>query len=156
MARQSGVRRVLDHSATRYLVVGGSALLLDLGLLTLFYRGFGAPLWLATACGFWGSFAFNFTLQRRFAFGGQTPTGRALLRYCMLLAVNSLVNIVFVEAFERMGWGFAAGKIVVTVAQTFWNYLAYRHWVFAAPRDPAPAPPPEADHETTRPTTEEN
>ncbi|WP_164984127.1 GtrA family protein [Oerskovia turbata] len=156
MSRQSGVRRLLDHSATRYLLVGGSALLVDLGLLTLFYRGFGAPLWLATACGFWGSFAFNFTLQRRFAFGGQTPTGRALLRYCALLVVNSLVNIVVVEAFERMGWGFAAGKIVVTLAQTIWNYLAYRYWVFAAPGARAPGRPPEADQEPTRPTTQEN
>jgi putative flippase GtrA len=125
------VRAVLEHSAFRYLLVGGVAFLLDLGLLALTYRVLGAPLWLATAVGFWGSFAFNFTLQRRFAFGGATPTGPALWRYCVLLAVNSLANILVVGVFERLAWGYALGKVAVTVAQTVWNYFAYRYWVFA-------------------------
>lgn len=122
-----------DHSAVRYLVIGGGAFLLDLGLLTLAYRGIGLPLWLATQIGFWGSFAFNFTLQHRFAFGGVAPTGRALWRYVLLLAVNSLANVVVVELFERLGWGFVTGKFTVTVLQTVWNYFVYRYWVFGAP-----------------------
>ncbi|WP_171905270.1 GtrA family protein [Cellulosimicrobium cellulans] len=135
------MRAVLGHSAFRYLLVGGFAFLLDLGLLTLAYRVLGAPLWLATAFGFWGSFAFNFTLQRRFAFGGAMPTGPALWRYCVLLGVNSLANILVVGLFERLAWGYATGKVAVTVAQTIWNYFAYKHWVFAGHRT-APTPEP--------------
>jgi len=127
---QHAARRVIDHSAFRYLLVGGIAFAIDLGLLTLSYRAFGAPLWLATAIGFWGSFAFNFTLQRRYAFGGVVPAGAALWRYALLLVVNSVANMVVVEVFERLGWGYAVGKVSVTVAQTIWNYFAYRFWVF--------------------------
>ncbi|MBM7820876.1 putative flippase GtrA [Cellulosimicrobium cellulans] len=148
------MRTVLEHSAFRYLLVGGFAFLLDLGLLALTYRVLGAPLWLATAVGFWGSFAFNFTLQRRYAFGGAMPTGPALWRYGVLLAANSLANIAVVGVFEHLGWGFAVGKVAVTVAQTVWNYFAYRYWVFggrAAPTPPAddragPPLPVEHDH----------
>jgi putative flippase GtrA len=121
---------VSRHSAFRYLLIGGAAFFVDLGLLALGYRVLGLPLWLATGLGFWGSFAFNFTLQRRLAFGGVMPTGTALWRYGALLAVNTVANIVVVEVFERTGLGFATGKVVVTVAQTVWNYLAYRYWVF--------------------------
>jgi putative flippase GtrA len=136
---QSLTRAVLQHSAFRYLLVGGTAFLIDLGLLSLTYRVLGAPLWLATGVGFWGSFAFNFTLQRRYAFGGLAPTGSALWRYGVVLAFNTVVNMVVVEVFERLGWGFALGKLVVTAAQTVWNYFAYRYWVFdrVAPRDEA-------------------
>ncbi|MFJ4107262.1 GtrA family protein [Oerskovia enterophila] len=142
--------RLLQHSAVRYLGVGGAAFLLDLGLLTLAYRVFGAPLWVATGIGFWGSFAFNFTLQRRFAFGGQTPTGRALIRYCVLLGVNSAINILVVELFERAGWGFATGKLAVTAGQTVWNYFVYRYWVFSAGPSANTLPPA-----VETPTTEE-
>ena len=125
------VSAIFRYSTVRYLVVGGCSLLLDLGLLTLSYRVFGLPLEGATAIGFWGSFAFNFTLQKKFSFADASPTGRSLWRYCALLAVNSVVNIAVVALFEKLGWGFALGKIVVTGAQTVWNYFVYRYWVFA-------------------------
>ena len=122
---------IFRHSTVRYLLVGGCSLLLDLGLLTLSYRVFGLPLGVATAIGFWGSFAFNFTLQKKFAFANVSPTGRSLWRYCVLLVVNSIINIAVVALFDRLGWGFAVGKIAVTAAQTVWNYFVYRYWVFS-------------------------
>lgn len=135
----------LGHSAFRYLLVGGSAFVIDLGLLTLAYRGLGLPLGVSTAVGFWGSFLFNFGLQKRFAFGDASPTGRSLWRYGALLAINTVINIVVVDLFERLGWGFALGKTVVTVAQTVWNYFAYRHWVFARTAGDVDGAPPGDD-----------
>ena len=129
-----GLRALLDHSAVRYLLVGSLSFVVDLGVLTLCYRGLGTPLWVATAAGFWVSFFVNFGVQRRFTFAGtKHAVASSLWRYGGLLAVNTVANIVVVGAFERAGIGFAVGKVVVTVAQTVWNYLAYRYWVFAAP-----------------------
>lgn len=139
----------MHHSAVRYLAVGGVAFVIDLGVLTVCYDGIGMPLWVATGTGFWASFFFNFFVQRRFSFGG-TGAGVAtsFWRYGALLAVNTVVTMAVVEAFERGGPGFTVGKVVVTVAQTIWNYFAYRHWVFVARPDLEPDPAPErlADH----------
>ncbi|MBO3083858.1 GtrA family protein [Cellulomonas fengjieae] len=125
--------RLLDSSAVRYLGVGGLSFLIDLGLLALVYRVVGAPLWLATAAGFWGSVFANFWLQRRFAFGSDLPAGHALVRYGALLLVNTVINVVVVEWFQRAGLGYATGKATVTAAQTVWNYVLYRLWVFPRP-----------------------
>ena len=125
------VRTVFSHSSARYVIVGGLSLLLDLAILTLFYRVLGAPLGLATGIGFWGSVVFNFTLQKRFAFQRSGATGRSLWRYGTLLVINTVLNIIVVAIFQRVGWGFVYGKVVVTAAQTVWNYFAYRYWVFA-------------------------
>lgn len=129
----SPLRALLQHSAVRYLAVGGVAFGIDLGVLTLCFTVIGTPLWVATATGFWTSFFFNFFVQRRFSFASSGAVHRSFWRYGVLLAVNTVVTVVVVELFERSGLGFTAGKVVVTVAQTVWNYLAYRHWVFAAP-----------------------
>ena len=130
-------RTALSYSTVRYLVVGGLSFLLDLGLLTLFYRGFGVPLALATGIGFWGSVLFNFTLQKRFAFETRGATGRSLWRYGVLLAANSVIAIAVVTLFHSLGWGYVYGKVFVTAAQTVWNYFAYRSWVFAGSGDDA-------------------
>ena len=130
-----GIRGLLDHSVVRYLIVGGCSFLIDLGLLAFCYRIVGMPLWLATAAGFWTSFFFNFFIQRRFSFGGAGRVGASLWRYAALLGANTIITIVAVELSERSGIGFAVGKTLITVAQTIWNYLIYRHWVFAAATD---------------------
>jgi len=138
---EGAVRRLLDSSAVRYLVIGGLSFLLDFGLLALCYRVFGWPLWLATASGFLGSFFFNFFLQRRFSFRASTPLLGGVFRYSLLLAANTVATIVIVEFFERVGAGILIGKIIATVATTLWNFFLYKHWVFprTVPHLPEPA-----------------
>jgi putative flippase GtrA len=118
------------HPAVRYLAVGGCSFLIDLGVLTLCYTVLGTTLWFGTTAGFWVSFFFNFFIQRRFSFASSQAVGASFWRYGVLLAVNTVVTVVVVELFERTGMGFTTGKVVVTVAQTVWNYLAYRLWIF--------------------------
>lgn len=130
------MRTVLDHSAFRYLVVGTASFLVDLGVLAFCYTVVGLPLWVATATGFWVSFFFNFFVQRRFSFGASVSLGASAWRYGALLAVNTVLNVVVVELFERSGLGFATGKLVITAAQTVLNYFAYRYWVFASHQEP--------------------
>lgn len=131
-------RGLLASSAVRYLLVGGASFLLDLGLLALCYNVFGWPLWLATAAGFWGSFFFNFSLQRRFAFRTDTPMLGGVFRYSLLLGVNTLATIGIVWFFEEIGAGIVVGKVIATGATTVWNFFLYKYWVFPriVPRAP--------------------
>ncbi|WP_433874333.1 GtrA family protein [Sinomonas atrocyanea] len=123
-------KRFLRSSLFRYLFIGGLSFLVDLGLLALCYQVFGLPLWVATGAGFWGSFFFNYFLQRHFSFGGGGSALGGVLRYSGLLVVNTLAVMGIVQFFEFVGAGYVVGKVVATILTTGWNYFIYKHWVF--------------------------
>lgn len=125
------LQKLANHSAVRYLVVGGFSFALDLGLLALFKELLGWQLWIATATAFVTSFVFNYTAQRMFSFNSEAPHGRALVKYVILVAFNSAATVVIVGLVDLTPAGWATGKVLSTAATTFWNYFAYKNWVFA-------------------------
>ncbi|MFP3578292.1 GtrA family protein [Arthrobacter sp. fls2-241-R2A-200] len=133
------ITNFLSSSLFRFLVIGGLSFLLDLGLLTLCFQVFGWPLWLATGAGFWGSFFFNYFLQRYFAFGGGGTALGGVLRYSGLLAFNTVAVMGIVQLFQFMGLGFVAGKVVATIVTMGWNYFIYKHWIFPQKKQPKSA-----------------
>jgi putative flippase GtrA len=139
------VNRLVASSAVRYLAIGSLSFVLDFGLLALCYRVFGWPLWLSTATGFWGSFFFNFFLQRRFSFKSESSLMGGAFRYSILLGVNTVATIGIVGFFENVGAGILVGKLVATGATTVWNYFLYKHWVFSTTRLRDLARKPEGD-----------
>ncbi|MGG7509605.1 GtrA family protein [Plantibacter sp. YIM 135249] len=128
---------MLWNSGIRYLLVGASAFLVDIGMLALFYRVFGWELWVATAAAFLLSFVYTYTAQRVFAFGSAVPQGGALIRYAALVAFNTIATTLIVSLIDSTFAGWIGGKIVATVATTVWNYFAYRFWVFSPRFRPA-------------------
>lgn len=130
---RGGVVAVLArHSAVRYVIVGGLSFTVDAGGLLLLRDVVGLPAWLAAAISFLASFAVNYTLQRAFAFGGVAPYGSSLIKYVVLVIVNTVANSLIVAAFDALEAWFV-GKVIATVAMTVWNYFLYRYWVFRAP-----------------------
>lgn len=131
-------RSLLGHSAVRYLVAGGLSFLVDFGLLALFHEVFHWPTGIAAGVAFVASFAFTYTIQRTFSFGAETPHGRALLRYTLLVAANTVATMGIVALIDTTAAGWGVGKVVATIVTTAWNYFAYRYWVFAPTRTAAP------------------
>lgn len=125
------LRAVTRHSGFRYLVVGGSAFLVDLGLVALLHEGVGMAVWLASGIGFVLSFAYTYLVQR-LAFRSTAAHGGAVLRYSVLAAVNTVATAVIVQVLSTTVIAWVGGKVVATVVTTVWNYFAYRYWVFAS------------------------
>lgn len=130
----SQFRAIANHSAARYVVIGGASFLVDFILLALFFQVFGWPLWIATGIAFLTSFVFNYFLQRVFSFGSQASHATTLSKYIALLAFNTMATIGIVWLVDLTGWGWGAGKVTATVVTTGWNYFVYRYWVFAQPK----------------------
>ena len=151
MLTATGLMRALRGAPGRYLLIGTTSFALDLGLLTLCYRAAHLPLWLATGAGFWGSFAYNYLLQRRFAFSTRGPALGSLVRYSALLGFNTLATMGIVELAQATGPGYVVGKVAATCATTVWNYFAYQRWVFADPHPGQPTVQP-APLDLTDPT----
>ncbi|WP_431279739.1 GtrA family protein [Leifsonia poae] len=128
------MRRLLSHSAVRYLIAGGLSFLVDFGLLALLHNVLLWPVWLASGVAFLLSFAFTYTIQRMFSFLSSAPHGRAVLRYTILVIFNTLATIAIVSLINSSALGWIGGKVVATIVTTVWNYFAYRYWVFVDPR----------------------
>lgn len=124
------IHRVWHNSAFRYLFAGGTAFVVDAGMLAIFRELLGWQVWLATGVAFVLSFFFTYFIQRIFAFGSDLPHGKALFRYIVLVAFNTLatMGIVSLIALTPLGW--FAGKVMATGATTVWNFFIYRAWVF--------------------------
>ncbi|AMB57835.1 GtrA family protein [Microterricola viridarii] len=143
---RSALSRLFAHSGVRYLFAGGLSFLVDFGLLALFHVVFGWPTGIAAGVAFVGSFAFTYTIQRTFSFGAQTPHGRALVRYTLLVAANTLATMGIVALIDSTVAGWGVGKVVATIVTTAWNYFAYRYWVFAPTQTAAPDVEPETQN----------
>lgn len=133
-ARPHRMRAFFDNSAVRYLIAGGLAFIVDFGLLFLFHEVFGWATWLAAGTAFVVSFGFTYTIQRVFSFGSQVAHGPALIKYTLLVAVNTVATAIIVALVDQSPLSWAGGKVIATVVTTVWNYFAYRYWVFATPR----------------------
>jgi putative flippase GtrA len=125
------LRAATQHSGTRYLLVGASAFLVDLGLLALLHEVVGLPVWLASGLGFVLSFAYTYLMQR-FAFRSHASHRGAVLRYTALTCVNTVATALIVQVVSETQVGWVGGKVVATLATTVWNYFAYRYWVYAS------------------------
>jgi putative flippase GtrA len=117
-----------------YLVVGGVAFVVDLGLLILGRDVLGWPLGVAGAVAFWAGLAVSYLMQRFLTFRSHRSSWHSLWKYGTLVLVNSAATIVIIELFDRLGPGYVVGKFVATALTTVWNYAAYKYWVFASDR----------------------
>lgn len=132
-ARKSQARaggRGATGSILRYLVAGGVAFAIDFGLLTLAHVVFGWPTWLAAGTAFVVSFIFTYTIQRVFSFGSLTAHGPALIKYTLLVALNTVVTSIIVALADGSALSWIGGKVLATAMTTVWNYFAYRYWIF--------------------------
>lgn len=123
----------------QYLVIGVLTVGVDVGLLVLLRDGIGLPIPLAAALAFGTSVVVNFALNRLLhAGGGSGDLAGHVWRYGVLLSGNLLLTVVVLTAAERAGLPYLPVKLGIVAAMTCWNFLLYRHWVFA----PRPAVSP--------------
>lgn len=122
-----------DHSAVRYLVVGGFCFIVDVGLLWLAHDLIGIPLAIATPIAFLASFAVTYTTQRLVAFASDSKVVPSVARYTALVVFNTIATTGIVWSLDELTGNWFAGKVIAVVATTVWNYFAYRYWVFATP-----------------------
>jgi putative flippase GtrA len=114
----------------RFLVVGGTALFVDVGVLAGLRELADAPVVVATSAAVLASLAWNYTAQRRFTFSSGVALGTGLPRYLALVILNYVVTVGLVQAGAVSGAGYLSGKAAAVAVLTPTNFYAYRSWVF--------------------------
>lgn len=124
------LRAFWSLAPVRYLVVGGVAFLIDIGLLFVLFEVIGIPLAVSTPVAFLLSFAITFLMQRAFAFESGGRLVSSAVRYVLLVAANTVATTLIVTTGAAWGLPWEVAKVVAVASTTVWNYFAYRYWIF--------------------------
>jgi putative flippase GtrA len=122
----------LGPAALRFLLVGVVSAGTDLALLAGLHGVAGIPLLTATTLAFWASLVVNFALNRGWVFptAGGSARGQAV-RYLLLVGANYLATLALVGGLSAAGVPYMVAKLVALAAIACWNFVLYRHWIFA-------------------------
>ena len=117
---------------SRYLLVGGGAFLIDLGLVLATVHAM--PLLWANTLAFAVANLFNFYAGHRFVFRRPGDWATLWPAYRKVLGI-SLAGLVLSDALvlllvPGLGLPLALGKAVTAVVVLLWNYIARVHWAY--------------------------
>lgn len=114
-----------------YGLVGGSGVLLDLGLLIFLKE--------------WGGFSairavifsqilvvfYSFFLQKYWTFGNTAIPHRQFVRFVIMYGANYLIAIATMAIFhDYVGFDYKLVRIGTIALSVSWNFLLYKYWVF--------------------------
>jgi putative flippase GtrA len=122
----------------RYLLVGGSVYVLELGVILLAQQA-GASSVVAVGIAFWTGLIVSFVLQKFVTFSDKRTHTRVLAK--QFLAVSALVlwNFAFTLAVTKLLSSHLPPTVTRTIAlliTTLWNFYLYKTSIFRQPDNP--------------------
>ncbi len=124
--------KLLSRPFVRYLLVGGSAYILEL-LVIVIARIEGASNIVAVALSFWVGLVYSFILQKFFSFGDKRTHRKVLLPQMLMAAALVIFNFTFTIVITDLLQHVLPAIITRTVAiaaTTIWNFRLYKTRVF--------------------------
>ena len=120
------------HEFAKYTFVGCSGFVLDIGLLILFKEVFLLTATLAVILEQIVVLIYNFTLNKYWSFRNRAMPHKQLVRYLILAGWNYVFGVIMMYIFsDGMGYDYRFVRIVSVVIAVMWNFILYKHWVYA-------------------------
>ena len=115
----------------RYIIIGGSTFLLDIGLLYglteilgLYYLFSATSAWIIAT-------AVNYLLNKFWSFKSSSPHFYSSIKYAFLLGWNYFVMIAAMYIFvDRFGFYYIYVKIFIMTVIVCWNFFIYKNYVY--------------------------
>lgn len=122
----------------RYLFVGGTAFVVDFGLLAALTELFGIPYYISAAAGFIGGLTVNYVLSIIWVFDSAAKSKRDRMVEFLVFAIIGVVglglNALIIWFFtEKIGIHYMISKIISTITVFVWNFLGRRTLVTYSP-----------------------
>ena len=129
VAPSSG-KRELAGQGVRYLLVGGSSALIELALFHLLHSVLSLAVAPANITAIVVATAYNFLLNRSFAFKSTSSPVRSLILYLILFAFNMAFSTIVIGALESIGVQATLAKLGTMCCIVIWNFVLYRKVIF--------------------------
>jgi len=116
----------------RYLVVGGSGFVLDVGILYVLKQYVGASATLGVVCSQTVVILYNFLLNKYWSFQSAENGKVQFLKYISLVCINYTTGVGAMYLFhDVLGFYYITVRIVTVACFVPINFLAYKYWVYA-------------------------
>lgn len=124
-------RYLYQHHFIRYLIVGGSTFIIDLGILFSLHLGLKVDLAISTSIAYWLAVIYNFSLNRWWTFSSTEKENlkKNASLYLVVLIFNYLFTVIFVSLVSKHLY-FAVAKVIAVLIQTSWTYYIYKNVIF--------------------------
>jgi putative flippase GtrA len=134
MARREGLMlEFLNHSFTRFLLVGVLNTLVGLSSIYLLLHLIELPYWPATFFGNGIGAACSYMLNKRFTFRASVPLGRSVWKFALVTLVCYLISYwlgdVLTAAWPA-NWAEHVAVLLGSGLYTVLNYLGHRYLTF--------------------------
>jgi putative flippase GtrA len=118
------------QKGARYLLVGASTALIELGIFSLIFYLFGNNAPVANVIAVIIATTYNFTLSRKFTFKSSSNITRSLILYLCLFVFNMLFTTIATTLLIDFGVMAPLAKIITMACVTLWNFALYNKVVF--------------------------
>jgi putative flippase GtrA len=122
----------LDRVVVRFVLVGAAVYAIDMAALWLLHAHAGLPLALATTLAFCCAFVANLTLNRTFTFGAPGSVGLQGAKLLATAGLNYVSTLLIVLGLAEFWNEYLVSKTIATAINAAFNFVLYRHWVFAS------------------------
>lgn len=122
----------------RYVLIGGSAFLIDIGTMFIFkeFVFHGKLLYLAVFLGYMAGLVYNFYFSCKFVFeNGFDKIKNKEFRSFIIFTIIGVIGLVLTELLMKifvqyMGIYYVISKILTGAIVMFWNYIARKIIIF--------------------------
>ena len=127
------VKRITSHTLVRYILIGGTSFVIEIGVLYLLIHYMTLPAVAAVAVSFWIGLIVSFVCQKYLAFQDNNTSKKRFLKqsvtYGLLIAINYFFTILFVSLCDDI-LGVYVARTAALIITTGWNYIIYAKIIF--------------------------
>lgn len=127
------IEKVFAWRPIRYLIAGGTAFLVNIGLLFIFVDIFGLWYLIGTTLAFLGAMAVSFTMQKFLTFAersfGRIPGQLAI--YLVVNTTNLFINgLLMYLGVDILHIHYLVAQILTAAAIALYTFFIYKHFIF--------------------------
>jgi putative flippase GtrA len=130
-----GLSRVVDPTFIGFALINGFTFGVDLLLLTAMHGWLQWPVEVSISLGYAAAFGLGFVLNRTLNFRSDSPVGRQMFLYALVVAINFGVILLGVGAgLAALGLQYHLARIAAGICEGVFMYCALRWVVFGGQR----------------------
>jgi putative flippase GtrA len=108
----------------KFCIVGGAGMIIDFAVTYVLKEKIKIQRYVASSIGFACAVSLNYYLNRVWTFESSNPVTQEYALFVIFSMVGLVINVFFINVFERLGTNFYFAKFFAIVITASWNFFS--------------------------------